>query len=122
MHRPCEEVGVLTQHVGHPEGGQLRVGVGVEQAVVGQGVEGVTGLVLHEVQQGRVGVVGGRDRRDLVVFVPRSPSSATAAASSSTAAAAALTGVALGRKRRRGIFLTFAPASCVCLIREEGRI
>lgn len=105
MHRPREEVGVLTQHVGHPEGGQLRVGVGVEQAVVGQGVEGVTGLVLHEVQQGRVGVVGGRDRRDLVVFVPRSPSSSAAATTpTSAAAAAALTGVALGRKRRRGVF------------------
>lgn len=34
-------MGVLTQHVGHHEGGQLRVGVGVEQAIVRQGVEGV---------------------------------------------------------------------------------
>lgn len=42
VHRPREEVGFLTQHVGHHEGGQLGVGVGVEQAVVRQGVEGVT--------------------------------------------------------------------------------
>lgn len=34
-------MGVLTQHVRHHEGRQLRVGVGVKQAVVGQGVEGV---------------------------------------------------------------------------------
>lgn len=81
-------MGVLTQHVGHHEGGQLWVGVGVEQPVVWQRVEGVTRLVLHEVQQGGVGVVGGRDGRDLVVFVPGSSSSATTAAS-------ALTGVTL---------------------------
>lgn len=88
MHRPREEVGVLTQHVGHHEGGQLRVGVGVEQAIVWQGVEGVPRLVLHEVQQRRVSVVGGCNWGDLVVFVP-GPSSPT------TAAASALTGVAL---------------------------
>lgn len=81
---------VLTQHVGHHEGGQLRVGVGVEQPVVWQRVEGVARLVLHEVQQGGVGVVGGRDGWDLVVFVPCS--------SSSAAAASALTGVILQRR------------------------
>lgn len=90
MHRPREEVGVLTQHVGHHEGGQLGVGVGVEQAVVRQRVEGVTRLVLHEVQQRRVGVVGGCDGGDLVVFIP----------CSSSAAASALTGVALERRRK----------------------
>lgn len=84
-------MGVLTQHVGHHEGGQLRVGVGVEQPVVGQRVEGVARLVLHEVQQGGVGVIGGRDGGDLVIFVP---------CSSSAAAASALTGVALGRKEK----------------------
>lgn len=97
----------MAQHVGHPEGGQLRVGVGVEQAVVWQGVEGVARLVLHEVQQGRVGVVGGRDRGDLVVFIPSSAasSSASSAASSSSAAAApALTGVALGREEKESAF------------------
>lgn len=96
-------MGVLTQHVGHPEGGQLRVGVGVEQAIVRQGVEGVTRLVLHEVQQGRVGVVGGRDGGDLVVLIPRSTAASSSAATSS-AAAPALTGVALGKKTRRGTF------------------
>lgn len=86
-------MGVLTQHVGHHEGGQLRVGVGVKQPVVGQRVEGVPRLVLHEVQQGGVGVIGGRDGGDLVIFVPCSSSAAAAAAS-------ALTGVALGRKEK----------------------
>lgn len=81
-------MGVLTQHVGHHEGGQLRVGVGVEQPVVWQRVEGVTRLVLHEVQQGGVGVVGGRDGRDLVVLVP----------CSSSAAASALTGITLQKR------------------------
>lgn len=85
-------MGVLTQHVGHHEGGQLRVGVGVEQPVVGQRVERVTRLVLHEVQQGGVGVIGGRDGGDLVIFVPCS--------SSTTAAASALTGVALGKEEK----------------------
>lgn len=83
-------MGVLTQHVGHHEGGQLWVGVGVKQPVVWQRVEGVTRLVLHEVQQGRVGVVRGRDGRDLVVLVPCSSSSSSAAT-----AASALTGVIL---------------------------
>lgn len=99
MHGPCEEVAVLTQHVGHPEGGQLRVRVGVEQAVVRQGVEGVTCLVLHEVQQGRVSVVGGRDGGDLVVFIPCSAASSSSA-TSSAAAAPALTGVALGKEEK----------------------
>lgn len=35
------QVAVLGQHIGHHEGRQLRVGVGVEQAVVGQRVKGV---------------------------------------------------------------------------------
>ena len=82
-------MGVLTQHVGHHEGGQLRVGVGVEQAVVRQGVEGVTRIVLHEVQQRRVRVVRGGDGRNLVVLVAWSSS-----------AASALTGVALERRRK----------------------
>ena len=89
MHRPREEVGVLTQHVGHHEGGQLGVGVGVEQAVVRHGVEGVAGLVLHEVQQRGVGMVGGCDGGDLVVFIP-----------STSATASALTGVALEWQRK----------------------
>lgn len=85
-------MGVLTQHVGHHESGQLGVGVGVEQAIVRQGVEGVACLVLHEVQQRRVGMVGGCDGGDLVVFIP---------CSSSSTAASALTGVALKRKRKK---------------------
>lgn len=89
VHGSWEEVCVLTQHVGHHEGGQLRVGVGVEQAVVRQGVERVARLVLHEVQQGGVGVVGGRDGGDLVVFVP---------CSSTAAVASALTGVVLEKQ------------------------
>lgn len=84
-------MGVLTQHVGHHEGGQLWVGVGVKQPVVWQCVEGVTRLVLHEVQQGGVSVVGGRDGWNLVVFVPCS--------SSSAAAASALTGVILPKRK-----------------------
>jgi len=93
VHGPGEQVSVLAQHVGHHEGGQLRVGVGVEQAVVLQGVEGVARLMLHQVQQGGVGVVGGRDGRDLVVLVPGRP-----------AAASALAGVVLHREteERRG--------------------
>lgn len=83
-------MGVLTQHVGHHKGGQLGVGIGVEQAIVRQGVEGVTCLMLHEVQQRRVGMVGGCDGGDLVVFIPRS--------SPSTTAASALIGVALEKK------------------------
>lgn len=93
MHRPREEVGILTQHVGHHKGGQLGVGVGVEQAVVRQGMERVTRLVLHEVQQRRVGVVRGCDGWNLIVFVPRSSPAATTAAS-------ALTRVALERQRK----------------------
>lgn len=89
-------MGVLTQHVGHHKGGQLWVGVGIKQPVVWQRVEGVTRFVLHEVQQGGVGVVRGRDGRDLVVFVPCS------SASSSSATASALTGVILqeGKEQR----------------------
>lgn len=105
MHGPCEEVAVLTQHVGHPEGGKLRVRVGVEQAVVRQRVEGVTRLVLHEVQQGRVGVVGRCDGGDLVVFIPcctaaASSSPSSSSATSSAAAAPALAGVALGKEEK----------------------
>lgn len=95
-------MGVLTQHVGHHEGGQLGVGVGVEQAIVRQGVEGVTCLVLHEVQQRRVGMVGGCDGGDLVVFIPCS--------SPSAAVASALTGVALENKEggKKNLHFKFA--------------
>ena len=91
VHRPWEEVGVLTQHIGHHEGGQLGVGIGVEQAVVRQGMEGVTWLVLHEVQQRWVSVVWGCDGRNLIVFIPCSSSSS----STTTTAASTLTGVTL---------------------------
>lgn len=86
-------MGVLTQHVGHHECGQLRVGVGVEQAVVRQGMEGVTRLVLHEVQQRWVGVVRWCDGRNLIVFI-------TSSSTTTTIAASALTGVALERQRK----------------------
>ena len=51
--------------------------------------------MLHEVQQGGVGVVGGRDGRDLVVLV-------TGSASPTAVAASALTGVVLMGERERG--------------------
>lgn len=97
MHRPRQEVSFLTQHVGHHECGQLGVGVGVEQAIVWQGVKGVTWLVLHEVEQRRVGVVRRCDGGDLVVLIPSSSSSATTAAS-------ALTGVALKKQKKSNLF------------------
>lgn len=77
---------VLSQHVGHHEGGQLRVRIGVDQAIVGQGVAQVAGLGIHQVQQGGFWVVGWGDRRDLVVLV------ATAVA---TISGASLSGVVL---------------------------
>lgn len=61
---------------------------------MGQGVERVSRFVLHEVKQGRVGVVRGRDGGDLVVFVP---------SASSAAVASALTGVTLEKKKRHGV-------------------
>lgn len=90
MHRPREEVSVLTQHIGHHESRQLRIGVGVKQTIVRQRMEGITGLVLHEVQQRGVGMVWGCDGRNLIVFVPSSSSTATITPSS-------LTGEALKR-------------------------
>lgn len=114
MHRPREEVAVLAKHVGHHEcGGQLGVGVGVEQAVVGQRVEGVAGLVLHEVQQGGVGVVWGRDGGDLIVLVARP-------ASSSAVTASALTGVVLktGREKDREFFLNETGGRCLVSLKK----
>ena len=67
---------VLGQHVGHHEGGQLRVGVGVDQAVVWQGVAEVTRLVVHQMEEGGLRVVGRGDGRDLVVLVASSISTA----------------------------------------------
>lgn len=97
MHRPREEVSVLTQHVGHHEGRQLGVGVGVEQTIVRQGMEGVAGLVLHEVQQRGVGMVWGCDGRNLIVFVPSS--------STATVTPSSLTGEAL-KEEKKNVFYT----------------
>lgn len=68
-----EEVPVLTQHVGHHDGRQVHVlvGVGWDQAVgreaVAQGV--VSSFVVHQVQEGRVREIGRCYGRDLVVLV-----------------------------------------------------
>lgn len=93
MHRPREKVAVLTQHVGHHEGRQLGIGVGVEQAVVRQRVEGVARLMIREVKQRRVNVVWRRDGGNLVVFIPCASSTTTTIASST------LTGVALKKDK-----------------------
>lgn len=68
-----EEVPVLTQHVGDHDGRQVHVLVGIrwDQAVrreaVAQGV--VSSFMVHQVQEGRVGEIGRRYGRDLVVLV-----------------------------------------------------
>lgn len=120
MHLAGDEVAVLRQHVGHHECGQLWVGVRVDEAVVRQRVAEVAGgVVLHQVQEGGLGVVWRSDGWDLVVLVPGSapaaaPTATAAAtatssssaiasssAASSTATTSTLTCVAL-RERRRG--------------------
>lgn len=79
-HLAGQQVSVLGEHVGHHEGGQLGVGVRVDQAVVRDGVTQVAGLGVHQVQQGRLGVIRGGYRGDLVVLV--SPPSTVPAAPS----------------------------------------
>lgn len=68
-----EEVPVLAQHVGDHDGRQVHVlvGIGWDQAVGREAVAQrvVSSFVVHQVQQGRVGEVGRRDGRDLVVLV-----------------------------------------------------
>lgn len=95
-HLAGDQVTVLRQHVGHHECGQLRVGVRVDEAVVRQRVaEVASGVVLHQVQEGGLGVVRWGDRWDLVVLVPGSAPAATPAATSSAATTSTLTCVAL---------------------------
>ena len=90
---------VLGQHVGHHEGGQLRVGVRVDEPVVGQRVAEVPGgVVLHQVEEGGLWVVGWSDWRDFVVLV----ASGIPAGVPGTATAAALTRVALGERQGQG--------------------
>ena len=92
---------VLGQHVGHHEGGQLRVGVRVDEPVVGQRVAEVPGgVVLHQVEEGGLRVVGWSDRRDLVVLVARGVPAGVPGTAAATAAA--LTRVALGERQGQG--------------------
>lgn len=100
-HLAGDEVAVLCQHVGHHQRGQLRVRIRVDEPIVWQRVAEVAcGVVLHQVEKRRLGVVRWSDGGDFVVFVPSSISTGTSAAA---AASTALTCVALSRKRgRRG--------------------
>lgn len=86
---------VLCQHVGHHE---LWVGIRVDEPIVLQRVAEVAcRVMLHQVEERRLGVVRWSDGGDLVVFVPGSIPTAGASA----AAAAALTCVALGERKDR---------------------
>lgn len=79
-------MGLLRQHVGHHERGQLRVRVWVDEPIVWQRVAEVArGVVLHQVKRRGLGVVGRGDGGDLVVLVPGSGPPSRAAAPSPAA-------------------------------------